>query len=334
MTTEEPDQAAQQAEHDRLSLAELAAGRLPLNAQERLAALRRTGGEDFTSDLSIAEHHAVRSVGFDPVGQVMGSCVYQIGYTGSWQCGLGYGAGGIGMGRMPGLRLPPGFGGPLGGGWGGAVVTQEVVPLRQALIDARGRALHRLRLEAAALGADGVVAVRFAQSSFPSGYNAVEYVVIGTAVRATGAVHPARPFLSDLSGQEFAKLLLAGWVPVDFVTGLSVQIRHDDWSTAMQRGSWSNTEVSGYTGLVTEARTRARDRLYAAARHAGAVGVVVADMTLQIREKRCAASEGEDHVVEAVVTGTAIAPTGGRTAAAPPHPLTMIRLTDRTGASR
>ena len=32
----------------------------------------------FTSNLTVDEHHAIRSVGFSPVGQVMGSCVYNM----------------------------------------------------------------------------------------------------------------------------------------------------------------------------------------------------------------------------------------------------------------
>lgn len=43
----------------------------------------------FTSNLTVAEHHAIRSVGFTPVGQVLGSCVYVVGWTGAWNCGLG-----------------------------------------------------------------------------------------------------------------------------------------------------------------------------------------------------------------------------------------------------
>ena len=72
-------------EYEQASIAELSRGKLPLRAQERLATMR--ADHAFTSDLTVDEHHAIRSVGFSPVGQVLGSCVYQIGYTGTWYCG-------------------------------------------------------------------------------------------------------------------------------------------------------------------------------------------------------------------------------------------------------
>ena len=49
-----------------------------------MAEIRRSGtwGSSLTSD----EFAAVRSVGFQPVGQVLGAAVYNIGYTGGYGC--------------------------------------------------------------------------------------------------------------------------------------------------------------------------------------------------------------------------------------------------------
>ena len=73
------------------SAAELSAGRLPMRAQWRLAEQRQRAerGEpgSFTSDLTVEEFAAIRSVGFSPVGQVMGSAVYNVGWAYS---GCGY----------------------------------------------------------------------------------------------------------------------------------------------------------------------------------------------------------------------------------------------------
>jgi uncharacterized protein YbjQ (UPF0145 family) len=218
-------------------------------------------------------------------------------------------------------------GGWQGGGYfGGGPLTSTVVEapgLRQSLYDARTRAMERMRQECALLGGDGVVAVRLTVEPFPAG--GLEFQAIGTAVRADGPVRPGQPFLSDLSGQEFAALIRAGWVPCALVLGISVMVRHDDWVTYQQTASWSNQEVAGYTELVQAARSGARETLREdCARHGGST-VVVRDMTLRIHEQECAATEGHDHVAESMVIGTAVLPFehGGGNA---PAPLPVLRL--------
>jgi uncharacterized protein YbjQ (UPF0145 family) len=306
------------------SAAEISAGRLPLSAQARIAALRNAGARDFTSDLTVSEHHAVRSVGFHPVGQVLGSCVYSVGNAGTWNCGA-YG---------PATMVPEGMTGSIGVGFGIMTVPHDVPPLREALEDGRRRALRRLRDEASALGADGVVAVHFTGTEFPVGDSVLEFNAVGTAVRSDGGVHPGTPFLSDLSGQDFAKLLLSRWVPVDVVLGVAVQIRHDDWSTVAERGSWVNTEVGGYTELVNAARAEARDQVGDDACAAGADGVVLAEMELTLRGKPCAGpAETHDHLAQALLVGTAVARIPDGVSPTGPRKLPMIRLDD-TGRRR
>jgi uncharacterized protein YbjQ (UPF0145 family) len=254
----------------------------------------------FTSDLTVGEHHAIRSVGFSPVGQVLGSCVYQIGYTGSWYCGYTYSS--------------------------NAMVT-EASGIAESLYEARQLAMNRMVQECQGLGADGVVAVRLSIQPFPAG--GLEFQAIGTAVRADGEVRPARPFTSDLSGQEFAKLMVAGWVPVSLVLGIAVLVRHDDYRTQRQRMSWVNQEMRGYTELVNKTRHTARQRLRADCARAGGKGVVLQEMDLQVGERPCRAGPGDDnhdHLVEATVIGTAIAPFRAKANTAPPAPLPMLRL--------
>ena len=57
---------------------------LPAVAEARMQEIRRSGtwGSALTSD----EFAAIRSVGFEPVGQVLGAAVYNIGYTGGYNC--------------------------------------------------------------------------------------------------------------------------------------------------------------------------------------------------------------------------------------------------------
>ena len=284
------------------SAAELTAGRLPMRAQWRLAEQRGRAerGEPgaFTSDLTIEEFAAIRSVGFSPVGQVMGSAVYNVGWAYS---GCGY-YGYYGYGMAPVVPVP---------------ATQQL------LNQARHRAVNRMRQECQALDGDGVVGVRLAVQRFHD--IGLEFFAIGTAVRADGRKRPKKPFTSDLSGQDFAKLLRAGWVPVALVQGVGAMVRHKDRLQLAWGSSWFNQELVGSTKLVQAARAAARDSLTADARKAGGHTVVLRDTVLQVFESRCASgSEGEDQHTNAYLWGTAIVPY--RRAAVSETPLQMLRL--------
>ena len=94
---------------------------------------------------------------------------------------------------------------------------------------ARRTAVERMTAQCAELGGDGVVGLRVSRGSFLLGGQ--EFMALGTAVRARGAEDgPARadfaPFTSDLSGQDFAKLIMAGWVPVGLVLGVAIGASH------------------------------------------------------------------------------------------------------------
>jgi uncharacterized protein YbjQ (UPF0145 family) len=168
------------------------------------------------------------------------------------------------------------------------------------------------------LGGHGVVGVLLTIGSFPAG--GLEFKAIGTAIRAPGVPPLANwnkdsagrrraPFTSDLSGQDFAKLIMKGWVPAGLALGISIGSRHDDWLTVGQtRWGSGNAEVSGYTELVNDARHDARVQLERDVRRLGGEGVVIATMDMRVRERECPAMEGRrDHIVEATTIGTAIA---------------------------
>ena len=132
------------------------------------------------------------------------------------------------------------------------------------------------------------------------------------AMRRLSELEPGKPgsiFTSDLSGQDFAKLFMDGWMPAGLVLGISVGARHDDWLTVTQtRWGAGNAEVVGYTELVNDARHDARQQLERDVRRLGGEGVVIADMEMRVRERECPVSEGRrDHIVEATTIGTAIA---------------------------
>lgn len=289
-------------EIDARSIAELDAGRLPLRAQQRLATMRDDAA--FTSALSIDEHHAIRSVGFTPVGQVMGTSVVHPGAYALSACGYyGYG---------------------YSFAWGQAPIA-VAAQIEQALAGARGNAMNRLVQECQGLHGDGVVGVRLTMQPFIGG--GIEVQAIGTAVRADGQVRPPWSFTSDLSGQDFAKLILGGWLPAGLVMGTAVLIRHDDYTTAWQTGSWNNTEVSGITQLVSEARDRARQTLRRDASRFGAQHVVLRDLGMWVFHQECrSGNEGRDHVAESLAIGTAIVPLRHGHAIDVPRPLPMLRL--------
>jgi uncharacterized protein YbjQ (UPF0145 family) len=160
--------------------------------------------------------------------------------------------------------------------------------------------------ECAALGWHGVVGVRLEIGSFPAG--GLEFKAIGTAIRAPGVPPLKKPFTSDLSGQDFAKLFTKGWMPAGLVLGISIAARHDDWRTVGQtRWGAGNAEVDGFTQLVNDARHDARQQLARDVTRIGGEGVVIADMDMRVRERECPAQEGRrDHIVEATTIGTAI----------------------------
>jgi uncharacterized protein YbjQ (UPF0145 family) len=294
------------AEIDARSIAELDAGRLPLRAQQRLATMREDAA--FTSSLSVDEHHAIRSVGFSPVGQVMGTCVVHPGAYALGMCGYYGGGSGYGMRYA----------------WGTAPVSvaQQV---EAALKSARHAAVNRMTQECEGLRGDGIVGVRLTMVPFVAG--GIEVQAIGTAVRADGDTRPPRPFTSDLTGQDFAKLMLAGWLPAGLVMGTAVLIRHDDYTTAWQSGSWNNTEVTGITDLVTSARERARATLQSDASRFGAKHVVLRDLNLWVFHQGCrSGSEGHDHVAESLAIGTALVPLRHGHATEVPRPLPILRL--------
>jgi uncharacterized protein YbjQ (UPF0145 family) len=285
-----------------------------------MAEIRQSG--TWSSALSADEFAGIRSTGFEPVGQVLGAAVYNIGYTGGYGCPA-YGAGyGFGLGGLGGLG-----GGPYTSvtATSGSGSLNSYAPLVRTMYQARRQAIGRMIAECKELGGHGVVGVKLTIGSFPAG--GLEFKAIGTAVRAPGNVRLREPFTSDLTGQDFAKLILAGWVPAGLVLGISVGARHDDWATVNQtRWGAGNTEVSGYTDLVNATRHDARHQLEIDVARHGADGVVLQQMIIRVAEHECPVQEGRrDHVLEATIIGTAIAHFGRPRGPAKP-PLAIMSL--------
>jgi uncharacterized protein YbjQ (UPF0145 family) len=282
----------------------------------------RSGGA-WDSALSVSEFAVIRDVGFEPVGQVFGAAVYYLATVAGVSCPGTTSAGyplpdASWASEASGRSLVTGFPGPA-------------ARLAQGLYEGRRAAIDRMADGCADLGGHGIVGAALRITEIPAtGFSAaaIKFTVAGTAVRASGCPLLARPFTSDLSGVEFAKLVMAGWVPAGIALGISVAGLHDDLVTTSS-GPWGtgNAEVPAYAGLMTRVRQDARDRLEQSVRELGADGVVVSAMTLRVRSDPCHAhAAATDHFAEAVTTGSAVAQFAGRTKTAPPPSLAVVHL--------
>jgi uncharacterized protein YbjQ (UPF0145 family) len=283
---------------------------LPPAAAARMARFRADGVR--TSLLDVPGAVAVSTVGLTPVGEVMGCIVQHLGWQGFRGCGY-YG----GLGSMSGY-------GPA------ATVTSGqrhayagYRPYVDALYRGYDTAIARMVTEAQTMGADGIVGVRLRVDHLGEGNR--EFVALGTAVRGQARVHPATPFVTDLAGADVAKLMHSGWVPASIAFGISVAVRHDDYATRSQATAWAwNTEVSGYTDLVTHVRADARARFQQHAARAGADGAIVSSMDLHVWARE--PSDGHrDHIAESTVFGTTLARFRTRPTA-PTRTLTILPL--------
>jgi uncharacterized protein YbjQ (UPF0145 family) len=242
----------------------------PQAADSRLA---HTAGSEpggvFTSDLSVSEYVLLGEAGFEPLGFVVGSSIYHVGMqVGRWS------------------------------------QNQELQMLSQAMYNARELAMSRMQAEADHLGADGIVGVDLRMQMYAWGQEVLEFVATGTAVKAIGGTgaHRApsgRAFTSDLSAQDFFRLLAAGAVPVAFVLGTCVyHIAHQ--YVGMQVGRWSqNQELQMLSQAMYNARELAMSRMQAEADHLGADGIVGVGVAVSNHV-------WGEHATEFLATGTAI----------------------------
>jgi len=258
---------------------------VPEHGRERLAQMKRGL---FTSDLSVNEFLLVKQAGFDPLGLVIGSSIYHIGYQQSnWK------------------------------------QSMEMAVLSQAMYEARELAMTRMEEEADQLGADGVVGVRLDIGRYEWGEHLAEFIAIGTAVKHhEGVLHRApngRPFTSDLSGQDFWTLLASGHRPVGLVMGSCVyHVAHQGMMASMRQVG-QNIEMPNFTQALYDARELAMERMQKEAEELQAEGIV----GVQLQER----SHGwGSHVIEFFAVGTAVVPVTGEHTL--PAPVPTISLND------
>jgi uncharacterized protein YbjQ (UPF0145 family) len=254
---------------------ELSDAGIPTDAMRRLAEMRPGQATSlFTSDLSVNEFLLVREAGFRPLGLVLGSSIYHVGFQArAWS------------------------------------KNQELDRLSGAMYHARELAMTRMEAEADALGADGIVAVRLEIEFKDFGNDIAEFIAIGTAVLAdapppTGATwrnNKRQPFTSDLSGQDFWTLIQAGYAPLGMVMGTCVyHIAHQRfWQSMNNIGQ--NVEIPQFTEALYDARELAMSRMQTEAEQLSAEGIV----GVQLRSQ---SHRWGGHTTEFFAIGTAVRP--------------------------
>lgn len=293
----------------RASLDRVAAGGIPLRAEERLAEERGEHRRLFTSDLSVPEYLLARDAKCEPISQVMGSCIYHVG-------------------QIPDYKGS----------------TAEITVISEAHRESRRAALSRLYQEAALLGADAVIGVHLRDRMITMGARGkggddggevLEFTVVGTAVRAPWITHrPGEPIITDLSGQEVWALAEDGFEPCGFLFEFC---RYHVWHVTQGFAS-SVAELTPASDAVDRARSIASQRLIAQAAKVGAEFVVGSDLTVDVREVPCGfgGCELDDLDVDVSWFGTGIRRiperAGQRAHAIPPLILAMIPLGRRRDA--
>lgn len=216
-----------------------------MNQQPRIAAL---------SDLSVTEFLTLGRLGFIPHGLVVGAAIWEADTRGAGPTVDLFGAL---FGNKPFINTMP---------------TGEVVVLSEGVRSARSLAIERMRQQAQALNAEGVVGVHLEVEHhlWRGGHQVVKFIAVGTAIgvdpmgpQALQGAPSLRlanrmPFTSDLSGQDFVNVLQAGYRPITVATGTCVyQLNLND----MARYRGYNAEIGEYTRAFFDARETAMGRL-------------------------------------------------------------------------
>jgi uncharacterized protein YbjQ (UPF0145 family) len=194
-----------------------------------------------TSDLSVDESLILHSIGWEPVDLVCGAGVFSIP-QGTWTWAVG-----------------------------------EIAAATYAVRSAMVAAARRLEDECSRVGGAGVVGVDVGISVER---HAASAVLVGTAITPRGSSRPGgSPFVSDLSGQDFALLNRAGWEPTGLAFGVSYVYVPRRGAGTFVRQTGQNVELENYTRAMYAARESAMERMQQDALSERASGVVAVRVT-------------------------------------------------------
>jgi uncharacterized protein YbjQ (UPF0145 family) len=247
----------------------------------------RKGKAKFSTACSGQDLFCQMDAGYEPRKFVIGNVAYSVGFAGGF------------MGFLRTLK-------------GG-----EVKEFSDIYNRTRHAALDRLEKEAAEAGANCVVDVQTKVMAFGAGVH--EMLMVGTACHNPALGEPARPYTSELTGEELWSVTRMGYAPVRLLLGTSIYALGVGGGIASFFQSFSRGEVTGITKLIYEARTNALAHIRDEARSIGADAVV---------GTRLFVHEVGGGMVEVMAVGTAVKKTEG-VAVASPHLIAQSIVRDR-----
>ena len=252
-------------------------GAIPDPAGDRLTAPSTKESEKpFTSGLSINEFALLRSLGPEPLAQVMGASVMRVGWQylpalapgsresyprrrgrlSTWQPAPPPGQTSAYLMRYTEASVQQ----LLAYNWHVEVVC-ELDELTRAWNTVRQRALARLSEEAQAAGADAVVGVQLSRCNHNLGLRTIECVVTGTAIRDQARERVVDgPLLTDLSVQDYWRLRHTGYEPLGLTASTAVVFASPPLRrrVARARTFYRNQELTELGAAFQLARTRVR----------------------------------------------------------------------------
>jgi uncharacterized protein YbjQ (UPF0145 family) len=271
------DVHAAEMERQSIDLVELARGGIPTEAKARLKELGEANSETalFTSNLAPDEIALLRRHGYKARGLVTGSAMYHVGqsYASTNDC--------------------------------------EVRVLSDAYDRATELALSRMEQELVYLRAHGAVGVRLNLVRHEWGDKTIEVQAMGTAIQGPG-VQQGRPWLSDLSGQEWYALHRAGYDPAALVYGHCSWFAYTSAADEMIHRGWTNQEMTRWSDALKHARDIAMSKVRSLCKEAGGIGITGVRISRKLNEVRLTgpgedpAYEREHHNLVMTIVGTAI----------------------------
>ncbi|RIV24702.1 hypothetical protein D2Q93_06365 [Alicyclobacillaceae bacterium I2511] len=257
------------------TIAALERGQIPPYVRNRIES-QKAQGQPWTSDLSVNEWLLLQQYGLKPVGMVMGSSVYHIGYSAT--------------------------------NYRGTWASRRMPDLEAALLEGRKLALNRLQEEAQLLGAHAVVGISLDTRLPDLHSHQTEFVAFGTAVLLDGLPVPKEPLLCTVSAVDFVKLMQSGTVPISVGLGVSAYYQCSTRQDAWQEGSWYNQEMVHFSESTYEVRHLAMRNLERQIRDVGGTGVLAHETFMKVYEMEADHGAGEqtDHILEFVAIGTIV----------------------------
>jgi uncharacterized protein YbjQ (UPF0145 family) len=244
----------------------------------------------WASGPDVAEAACLRGAGFRPLGRVTGCIVLNFAWWNDEE---------IAAPRRMRVPYPKEF---------SLNLHRRSEAYARLLYQGRRAAAERMAARCAALDGDGVVGVAIDVAPYIGDKRALQFTATGTAVRAAGSLRTSSPFLAGVSAQDFTKLMMAGWVPVDIAVGTACTWRNWSAGRAPRRWDDDNRELGRWTEAVATAREQARGQMQADAARRGADGVTPADTDMHVTVRNLGPWRGAGGycVAEATYLGTAI----------------------------